>query len=89
MAVANAYASCEFGLRTFDSSIAGFGGCPYAKGATGNVSTKDLVYLLNGLGMQTGDDLESLVDCAAWISNTLGRAPNSRLSSAMLAKRSS
>jgi len=87
MAVANVYASYQFGLRTFDSSIAGLGGCPYAKGATGNVATEDLVYLFDGLGVQTGVDLNALVNCAAWISNVLGRASNSRVSRAMLAKR--
>ena len=88
MAVANVYASYQFGLRTFDSSIAGLGGCPYAKGATGNVATEELVYLFNGLGVQSGIDLDALVDCAGWISGVLGRAPNSRVSRAMLAKRS-
>ena len=87
MAVANVYASYRFGLRVFDSSIAGLGGCPYAKGATGNVATEDVVYLLHGLGAATGIDLERLVDCAGWISDVLGRAPNSRVSRAMLAKR--
>jgi hydroxymethylglutaryl-CoA lyase len=87
MAVANVYASYQFGLRTFDSSIAGLGGCPYAKGATGNVATEDLVYLFDGLGIQTGVDLSALVDCAAWISRVLGRAPNSLVSRAMLAVR--
>ena len=87
MGVANVLASYQFGLRSFDSSIAGLGGCPYAKGATGNVATEDVVYLLHGLGAQTGIDLEQLVDCAAWISQQLERAPNSRVSRAMLAKR--
>jgi hydroxymethylglutaryl-CoA lyase len=87
MAVANVYASYHFGLSTFDSSIAGLGGCPYAKGATGNVATEDLVYLFEGLGLQTGVDLNALIDCAGWISSVLGRAPNSRVSRAMLAKR--
>jgi hydroxymethylglutaryl-CoA lyase len=86
MAVANVYASYQFGVRTFDSSIAGLGGCPYAKGATGNVATEDLVYLFDGLGTQTGVDLNALVDCAGWISNMLGRAPNSRVARAMLVK---
>jgi hydroxymethylglutaryl-CoA lyase len=86
MAIANVYASYQFGLRTFDSSIAGLGGCPYAKGATGNVATEDLVYLFDGLGAQTGVSLDALVECAAWISNVLGRAPVSRVSRAMLAK---
>jgi hydroxymethylglutaryl-CoA lyase len=87
MAVANVYASWQFGLRAFDSSIAGLGGCPYAKGATGNVATEDLVYLFNGLGVETGLDLDALVDCAEWISSVLGRAPTARVSRAMLAKR--
>ncbi len=87
MAVANVYASYRFGVRTFDSSIAGLGGCPYAKGATGNVATEDVVYLLHGLGAETGIDLDELVGCAGWISEVLGRAPNSRVSRAMLAKR--
>ena len=89
MAVANVYASYGFGLRSFDSSVAGLGGCPYAKGATGNVATEDLVYLLHGLGARTGIDLDALVDCAAWISAELGRAPVSRVSRALLARRGS
>ncbi|MEY8877990.1 MAG: hydroxymethylglutaryl-CoA lyase [Leptothrix sp. (in: b-proteobacteria)] len=84
MAVANVYASHQFGLRVFDSSIAGLGGCPYAKGASGNVATEDLVYLLHGLGAQTGIDLEALVAAAGWISAQLGRAPNSHLTRARL-----
>ncbi|TCS36496.1 hydroxymethylglutaryl-CoA lyase [Paucimonas lemoignei] len=86
MAVANAYASYQFGLRSFDSSVAGLGGCPYAKGATGNVATEDLVYLFNGLGVETGIDLDALVECSAWISGVLQRAPGSRVSRALLAK---
>lgn len=85
MAVANVYASYQFGLRSFDSSVAGLGGCPYAKGATGNVATEDLVYLFNGLGVETGIDLDALVDCADWISGVLGRAPSSRVARALLA----
>jgi hydroxymethylglutaryl-CoA lyase len=88
MAVANVYASYQFGLRAFDSSIAGLGGCPYAKGATGNVATEDLVYLFQGLGVETGIDLDALVECADWISSVLGRAPNSRVTRALLAKQS-
>jgi hydroxymethylglutaryl-CoA lyase len=87
MAVANVAASWRFGVRTFDSSISGLGGCPYAKGATGNVATEDVVYLLHGLGADTGIDLESLVDTSAWISERLGREPGSRVARAMLAKR--
>ena len=89
MAVANVYASYLFGLRGFDSSVAGLGGCPYAKGATGNVATEDVVYLLHGLGAATGVDLDALVDCGAWISAELGRAPVSRVGRAMLARRAS
>ncbi|WP_157264097.1 hydroxymethylglutaryl-CoA lyase [Azohydromonas aeria] len=87
MAAANVYASYQFGLRVFDSSVAGLGGCPYAKGATGNVATEDVVYLLQGLGADTGVDLDALVDCGAWISEQLGRAPQSRVTRALLAKR--
>ena len=87
MAVANVHASYQFGLRVFDTSIAGLGGCPYAKGATGNVATEDVVYLLDGLGADTDTDLGALVDVAAWISSALERAPNSRVTRAMLAKR--
>jgi hydroxymethylglutaryl-CoA lyase len=87
MAVANVLASYQFGLRCFDASVAGLGGCPYAKGATGNVATEDLVYLLHGLGAHTGIDLDALVDCAAWISQQLGRAPASRVARALLAQR--
>jgi hydroxymethylglutaryl-CoA lyase len=88
MAVANVHASYEFGLRVFDSSVAGLGGCPYAKGATGNVATEDIVYLLHGLGASTGVDLDALVDCGAWISAQLGRDNGSRVGRAIVAKRS-
>ncbi|TXJ02586.1 MAG: hydroxymethylglutaryl-CoA lyase, partial [Aquabacterium sp.] len=74
-------------IHTFDTSIAGLGGCPYAKGATGNVATEDVVYLLHGLGITTGIDLEALVDAGAFISGVLGRKPVSRVSNALLAKR--
>ena len=87
MAVANVHASHAFGLRVFDASVGGLGGCPYAKGATGNVATEDVVYLLHGLGAHTGIDLDALVDCAAWISRQLGREPASRVARALLAKR--
>ncbi|KXU88687.1 hydroxymethylglutaryl-CoA lyase [Paraburkholderia monticola] len=88
MATANVHASYDFGLRVFDSSVAGLGGCPYAKGATGNVATEDLVYLLHGLNASTGIDLDALVDCGAWISAQLGRENGSRVGRAVLAKRS-
>ena len=86
MAVANIDASWRFGVRTFDSSISGLGGCPYAKGATGNVATEDVVYLLHGLGADTGIDLDRLVETSGWISARLGRQPASRVARAMLAK---
>ena len=88
MAIANIHASYSAGLRVFDSSVAGLGGCPYAKGATGNVATEDVVYLLHGLGAETGVDLDVLVDCGAWISAQLGRSNGSRVGRAMCAKRS-
>ncbi|HRO58662.1 MAG TPA: hydroxymethylglutaryl-CoA lyase [Burkholderiaceae bacterium] len=87
MAVANVHASYLFGLRVFDSSVSGLGGCPYAKGATGNVATEDVVYLLQGLGADTGVDLDALIDCGAWISERLGRQNGSRVGRALLAKR--
>jgi hydroxymethylglutaryl-CoA lyase len=87
MAVANVLASYQFGLRCFDTSVGGLGGCPYAKGATGNVATEDVVYLLHGLGASTGIDLDRLVDVGQWISAQLDRAPASRVCRALLAKR--
>jgi len=86
-ALTNIHACLQLGIHTFDSSIAGLGGCPYAKGATGNVATEDVVYLLHGLGIHTGIDLDKLVDAGAFISNVLGRKPVSRVSNALLAKR--
>ncbi|HJV60998.1 MAG TPA: hydroxymethylglutaryl-CoA lyase, partial [Albitalea sp.] len=86
-ALANIYACLEMGVATFDASIAGLGGCPYAKGATGNVATEDVVYLLNGLGIDTGIDLDKLVDAGQAISTVLGRPPASRVARALLAKR--
>jgi len=87
MGVANVYAAYRFGLRAFDASVAGLGGCPYAKGATGNVATEDVVYLLHGLGAPTGIDLDALVDTAGWISAQLGRVPVSSVARALLARR--
>jgi len=86
-ALTNIYACLELGVHTFDTSVAGLGGCPYAKGATGNVATEDVVYLLHGLGISTGIDLDKLVDAGAFISGVLGRKPVSRVSNALLAKR--
>ena len=87
MALANIYASLELGVHTFDASVAGLGGCPYAKGATGNVATEDVVYLLHGLGIATGVDLDVLVDAGAYISGVLGRPTASRVARALLARR--
>jgi hydroxymethylglutaryl-CoA lyase len=86
-ALANIYASLEIGVFTFDASVAGLGGCPYAKGATGNVATEDVVFMLDGLGIETGIDLDALVDAGAAISEQLGRPPVSRVGRALLAKR--
>ena len=86
-ALANIYACLELGVHTFDASIAGLGGCPYAKGATGNVPTEDVVFMLNGLGIETGIDLDALVDAGAFISGALGRAPISRAGKALLSRR--
>ncbi|MGQ0711883.1 MAG: hydroxymethylglutaryl-CoA lyase [Rhodoferax sp.] len=86
-ALANTLAALELGVWNFQSSVAGLGGCPYAKGATGNVATEDLVYLLHGLGIETGIDLDALVDAGAYISGVLGRPTQSRVARALLAKR--
>ena len=86
-ALANIYACLEMGVHMFDASVAGLGGCPYAKGATGNVATEDVVFLLNGLGIATGIDLDALADAGAWISSQLGRLPVSRVGRALLAKK--
>ena len=86
-ALANVYACLEMGIHTFDASIAGLGGCPYAKGATGNVGTEDVLFMLRGLDIETGIDLDRLVDAADYISAVIGRKPVSRTGSAVLAKR--
>jgi hydroxymethylglutaryl-CoA lyase len=86
-ALANIYACLELGVHSFDASVAGLGGCPYAKGATGNVATEDVVFMLDGLGIDTGIDLNALVDAGQYISDVLGRAPISRAGKALLAKR--
>jgi hydroxymethylglutaryl-CoA lyase len=86
-ALANIYASMEVGVATFDASVAGLGGCPYAKGATGNVATEDVVYMLHGLGISTGIDLDKLVETGAWISGVLKRDSSSRAGRAIQAKR--
>ena len=86
-ALANTYAALEMGVWNFQSSVAGLGGCPYAKGATGNVATEDVVYLLHGMGIDTGIDLDRLVDAGQYISDFLQRKPNSRAATALLNKR--
>ncbi len=86
-ALANTLAALEMGVWNFQSSVAGLGGCPYAKGATGNVATEDLVFMLNGMGIETGVDLDRLVDAGAFISEVLQRKPNSRAATAILNKR--
>ena len=86
-ALANIYASLELGITIFHSSVSGLGGCPYAKGATGNVATEDVLYMMNGLGIETGIDLDAVVDAGQFISQFLGRKGASRAGNAMLAKR--
>jgi len=86
-ALANTLAALELGVWQFDASVAGLGGCPYAKGATGNVATEDVVYLLHGMGIETGIDLDKLVDAGKFISDFLGRPPSSRAATAILNKR--
>jgi hydroxymethylglutaryl-CoA lyase len=86
-ALANILACLELGVHTFDTSVAGLGGCPYAKGATGNVATEDVVFMLRGMGIETGVDLDALVDAGAFISGVLGRPPVSRAGKALLSKR--
>ena len=86
-ALSNTLAALQMGVWNFQSSVAGLGGCPYAKGATGNLATEDLVYLLHGMGMATGIDLDKLVDAGEFISKQLGRSPNSRVAKALLNQR--
>ena len=86
-ALANILACLQLGVHVFDTSIAGLGGCPYAKGATGNVATEDVVFMLRGMGITTGIDLDALVDAGGYISDVLGRAPVSRAGKALLTKR--
>ena len=86
-ALSNTLAALELGVWNFQSSVAGLGGCPYAKGATGNVATEDVVYMLHGMGIDTGIDLDKLIDAGAYISDFLGRKPNSRAATALLNKR--
>jgi hydroxymethylglutaryl-CoA lyase len=86
-ALANIYASLETGVASFDASVAGLGGCPYAAGASGNVATEDVVYMMQGLGIETGVDLDKLVDIGQWICGVLGRESSSKAAKAIGAKR--
>ena len=86
-ALANTLAALHLGVWQFDTSVAGLGGCPYAKGATGNVATEDVVYMLHGMGIETGIDLDKLIDAGAFISQALGRKSQSRVATAVLNKR--
>ena len=85
-AMSNTLASLQMGVWQFDTSVAGLGGCPFAKGATGNVATEDVVYGLQGMGIETGIDLDQLVEAGQFISNFLGRKPNSRAAMALIHK---
>ena len=85
-ALANTYAALECGVATFDSSVAGLGGCPYAKGATGNVATEDVLYMLEGLGIETGVDMGRLMAAGQYICDFLGRPTGSRVARALMAK---
>ena len=86
-ACANVLACLELGVSTFDTSVAGLGGCPYAKGATGNVATEDVLYMLHGMSITTGIDLDRVCEAGQFISQALGRAPHSRANRALTAKR--
>jgi len=88
-ALANIYAALEVGVSIFHASVAGLGGCPYAKGATGNIATEDVLYLLKGLNIKTGIDLDAVVDAGQFISNYLGRKAVSRAGNAIAARRAS
>ena len=87
-ALANLLAVLQMGVATIDSSVAGLGGCPYAKGASGNVATEDVVYMLNGLGIKTDIDLEKLADTGSWICDLIGKSSASKVNLALAAKRS-
>ena len=86
-ALANIYAVLNHGVSTVDSSVAGLGGCPYASGASGNVATEDVLYMLNGLGIETGVDMDKLIDAAEFICRHLERKPTSKVARAILARR--
>lgn len=81
-ALANILVALRFGITSIDSAVAGFGGCPYAKGASGNVATEDVVYMLHGMGVQTGVDLDKLIATGKWLGKHLGKQPVSNVSRA-------
>ena len=81
-ALANTLAALQQGIAVVDSSVAGLGGCPYARGASGNVATEDVLYMLDGLGIETGVDLEAVIDAGRFICRALGRRPSSRVAQA-------
>ena len=85
-ALANIFACLESGVSIIDASVAGLGGCPHAPGATGNVATEDVVYMLNGMGVETGVKLEALLEAGAFVSKRLGRRPSSSVGRAFAAK---
>jgi len=87
MALANVHASLEMGISSFHGSVAGLGGCPFARGATGNVATEDLLYLFQGMGIETGVDLDAVVETGQWISRQLGRACIARAGNALTARK--
>jgi hydroxymethylglutaryl-CoA lyase len=84
-ALSNIYAALEEGVKTFDASVSGLGGCPYAPGASGNIATEDVVYMLHGSGLETGVDLNALIEISIWISEKLGRDPASKVTLAHMA----
>jgi hydroxymethylglutaryl-CoA lyase len=86
-ALANIHAVLQCGIAVVDSSVAGLGGCPYAKGATGNVASEDVVYMLSGMGIKTGVDMDRLLEAGQFISEFLGREPVSRAATALLRKK--
>jgi hydroxymethylglutaryl-CoA lyase len=85
-ALVNIYACLELGISVIDSSIAGLGGCPYAKGASGNVATEDLLYMLNGLGIETGVDMQKLIEVSRFVAEFTKRPPHSKVAEALLKK---
>lgn len=85
--LANILAALQAGIAIFHTSVAGLGGCPYAKGATGNVATEDVLYMLHGMGIETGIDLDAVVDIGQWISGQVGRSPSSRAGNALASRK--